>query len=251
MAPMKLEDNIKEKLEGRTLQPSANTWNALAKQLDAHDKKQNKKLFWWFGLAASIVGVVFISTLFFKNTVTDISKPTLVETQKTIIDVNDNNVVKSQEQVAETVDMTDKIIETPKQEVKTSFQKNQKIITSENHKEAIAQTQPKTENNNKSLEILNTETTLEDLKVESVVAQINDLKEKGTISDEAIDALLDQAQKEITLQKLYNEDTKTVDANALLQDVETDLQQSFRDKVFEALQTSYDKVKTAVAQRNN
>ncbi|MCB0445367.1 MAG: hypothetical protein KDC68_06915, partial [Gelidibacter sp.] len=78
-----------------------------------------------------------------------------------------------------------------------------------------------------------------------------DLKEKGTISDEAIDALLNQAQKEITLQKLYNEDVKTVDANALLQDVETDLQQSFRDKVFEALQTSYDKVKTAVAQRNN
>ena len=32
---------------------------------------------------------------------------------------------------------------------------------------------------------------------------------------------------------LKNENTKTVDANSLLQDVETDLDQSFRDKVFE------------------
>ena len=45
--------------------------------------------------------------------------------------------------------------------------------------------------------------------------------------------------------------TRTVDANALLQDVEEDLQQSFRSKVFEALQSGYESVITAVAERNN
>jgi len=71
------------------------------------------------------------------------------------------------------------------------------------------------------------------------------------VTDEAIDALLLQAQKEITLKKLYNVSTRVVDADLLLQDVEADLDQSFRTKVFETLKASYNTVKTAVAQRNN
>ena len=50
---------------------------------------------------------------------------------------------------------------------------------------------------------------------------------------------------------LIREGMKTVDANALLQDVESDLQQSFRNKIFEALKNSYETIKTAVAERNN
>ena len=42
-----------------------------------------------------------------------------------------------------------------------------------------------------------------------------------------------------------------IDASDLLQDVEADLDQSFRDKVFKTLKSSYYSVKTAVADRNN
>ena len=53
------------------------------------------------------------------------------------------------------------------------------------------------------------------------------------------------------MQKLYNEATNKVDANALLQSVEDDLEQSFRAKVFDAIKSGYESVKTAVAERNN
>ena len=42
-----------------------------------------------------------------------------------------------------------------------------------------------------------------------------------------------------------------VDAEALLENVEAELDQSFRNKVFEAIKSSYNSVKTAVAQRND
>jgi len=71
------------------------------------------------------------------------------------------------------------------------------------------------------------------------------------VSDAEINTLLDQAQKEISLHRLYNETTKKVDANALLEDVEADLEQSFRNRAFKAIKSGYKYVKTAVAERNN
>lgn len=52
------------------------------------------------------------------------------------------------------------------------------------------------------------------------------------------------------MEKLYNTTTGVVDANLLLESVEQDLDESFRNKVFDALKANYNKVKTAVAQRN-
>ena len=84
------------------------------------------------------------------------------------------------------------------------------------------------------------------------MAQVKNLKDKNQeVSDAAIDALLLQAQKEIRFEKLYNKTIGVVDANLLLEEVENDLDQSFRSKVFEAIKASYGTVKTAVAQRNN
>ena len=103
-----------------------------------------------------------------------------------------------------------------------------------------------------SVEIVSQKESLEDQKVSEIVAQINELKSKGqTVTDADIDALLEKAQREITFQTILKEDTRTVDASALLQDVESDLQKSFRNKIFEALKNSYETVKTAVAERNN
>jgi hypothetical protein len=85
-----------------------------------------------------------------------------------------------------------------------------------------------------------------------VVAEIKQLQtNESSVSDEEIDSLLKQAQREILKQQIYDETTRTVNADNLLQDVEMELEQSFRDKVFEALKSSYSSVKTAVAERRN
>ena len=63
--------------------------------------------------------------------------------------------------------------------------------------------------------------------------------------------LLAKAQREIELQRILNNSNYKIDAAALLSDVESELERSFRDKVFDALGEGYQKIRTAVAERNN
>ena len=85
-----------------------------------------------------------------------------------------------------------------------------------------------------------------------MVVEIKQLQTENTVvSETELDSMLKQAERDILKHRLKNENSNTVDANALLQDVEADLEQSFRAKVFEALLNNYETVKTAVAKRNN
>ena len=241
MAPIKFEENIKDKLEKRTIQPSADAWQTLASRLDAKNNKKKSPYYLWLGVAASIVAIMFIaSQLFVNNNNTTIETPVIVNTNKeTIKKIESENVLQKKDVLTNNVE---------KESVKEL-----NIKTPKSEKTEVAQlTKQKEEKTVLPKEVIVNKTSFEDLKVQQVVAQIQGLKDKGeSVTDKDIDALLDQAQKEITLQNIYNETTKTVDANALLQDVESDLQQSFRDKVFNALKSSYNTVKTAVAERNN
>ena len=66
MAPIKLEDHIKERLEDREIAPTVATWERITSNLDANiAKKQGRKRF-WFAIAASFIGGLFIASLFFK-----------------------------------------------------------------------------------------------------------------------------------------------------------------------------------------
>lgn len=252
MSQRKWENKVKTTLEKRTIKPSDTGWNALADRLDAADKKKSKIPYWWVGVAATMVGILFAITIFFSDNTTDIQKPVMVDTQQKVYDqIVPIEKLPQQEKLAE----THKDIKTPKSLEKealtnelvkehkdvTSITKHN-LLTADNQKEKVAE----------PLEIRSQNKTIEGKKILEVVAQINNLKSKGqTVTDADIDALLHQAQKEMAYQTILKDGTRIVDANALLLDVETDLQQSFRNKIFEALKNSYETVKTAVAERNN
>jgi len=96
----------------------------------------------------------------------------------------------------------------------------------------------------------NSEDVFINSKVVEVVAQVQALqKSDNTVSAEEINSLLLKAQDEIHSREILN--TKKVDATALLNMVESELETNFRDKVFEALGDGYEKVRTAVVERNN
>jgi len=265
MAPIKFEEQLKEKLEQRSIQPSKDAWNKLNDRLDDIEEKQNNKGFWWLGIAAAAVGVLLALTFVFKSN-TKINEPTIVDTKKeNVIDTealkNKDLLKENSTRVAEQGDKTkpDKIEQKEtndqinKTTLKTVINKKQEAIITQNADKTIAVADKNSTNANKSepekaLEVL----SFEDQKVKDVVAQIQQLqKDSKAVTTEEIDALLASAQKEITMQKLFNEATNKVDANALLQSVEDDLEQSFRAKVFEAIKSGYESVKTAVAERNN
>ncbi|MBP0903105.1 hypothetical protein ACFSKN_14115 [Mariniflexile gromovii] len=243
----KFDNNIKEKLEARSLQPSSHAWKKLSERLDHQDKKQNKKTFWWLGIAASMVGVLFVAFQFFN---TEAVKPKLVDSP-TVIQKNENIQVAVDE-----VETQEKVIKEPenKSNQEKLPQKEKLMHHANEHPIAISR-----ENNSVKaekpiqLDKVNEESlTLEEQKIQDVVAKVQVLKSQNIeVTDAVIDNLLLEAQKEIRFKRMYNTTTGIVDANMLLQEVEEDLDQSFRSKVFEAIKASYSTVKSAVAQRNN
>lgn len=234
MASNNFEKYIKENLDNRTLQPSADAWDTLSKRLDNQAKKSKKVNYLWLGLAASFVGVLLVSTLFFNT--------------KEI--VNDNPVIVN----------TPQIIEEKEKEVEVVVNKEMDALTQEDTQSVervlvvnIRNSIPAELNNDEEepAETVIKELSFEEQKIQEVVAEIQQLKDNNShVSDSEIDALLIEAQKEINLNKLYN-NKGLVDATLLLQEVEADLDQSFRSKVFEALKDGFGTVKSAVANRNN
>lgn len=235
MAPNKFEQHIKDKLTNRTLQPSPNAWNRLSKRLDTQTETHKNKSYWWAGLAASIVGVLLVTTLF--NKVPDIeSDPIIVNNPQPIKEVLPENVETKDLSKDKKPNIIDQKIN--KQEVLVVKNSNTQAI--ELNKETV-----------KSEKVAAIELTFEEQKIQDVVAQIQVLKDKNNkVTDVEIDALLLEAQKEINQNKLYS-NKGLVDARLLLEDVEADIDQSFRSKVFETLKEGLGTVKSAVANRNN
>jgi len=261
MAPIKFENDLKDKLEQRKLQPSVSAWESLQGRLDTHQNKTNNKGYWWFAIAASFVGILIVSSVFFNKNQSDTIEPTLVNTEEQQIPKANEKVVlpiKKETKVVVVNPKTEKGKPVSKKsltkkasESNSQLQQKQKTLIKENTKIIVAQAETKTDTQEKAVKPFE-KLSFEDIKIQEVVAQVEALKKaNNTVSDAEINALLDQAQKEVALYKLYNETTKKVDANALLEDVEGELEQSFRDRAFKAIKSGYKYVKTAVAERNN
>ncbi len=264
MAPIKLENHIREKLQDREIETSKDSWKKLQKQLEITPKKRFNKS--WMYLAASIVGVIIISSLLLNsNQVSMDPSKNIVEINKeiNIQDANQYELVSIEEIKPNNALENENLKEVPKESKNQLIEKN--INTQEIQNEVIASTTPKTpsstknEVNDKGIAAvvtkenkeINEEEKFINLKVEEVVAQINDLnKSSKSVTEEEINSLLAKAQQEIQTKKLLINDNK-VNAVELLSIVEGEMETSFRDRVFEALGDGYEKVRTAVVERNN
>ncbi len=253
MAPIKLEENIKEKLEKRTLKPSVSAWGKLSERLENQEEKRNNKAFWWLGIAASVIGVLFIGTQFLKNEPFEkvvlevIVTPEIIkEEEKQKIANEEVNLVEKRSEEINLKEAKSNKIKKKSEAIKLNLAKEVFTIAEEKNSSQLKKERIEL------VKIVSKNGAIEEQKIQEVIAQINDLKDANNqVTEQEIDALLASAQKEIKLKRLYNESTKKVDALALLQDVEEELDQSFRTKVFKALKESFITVKTAVAQRND
>ncbi len=254
MAPIKFEENIKDKLEKRNIEPSANIWGKLSDKLDEHEGGSNNKMIWWLGIAASLVGVFLIATIFFKTTEDQTTLPITVETP----------LEKSSEVKGELTDEIDKskvegIAET---EIKSESplineikNKEPKELTNFNNKKSnsgrLAKNTAKEPQIGTNQSILSDSVIHEQTINQPILANTQIKKVRNTVTESEIEALLENAKSELLANKSEIVLSKTVDANSLLQDVETDLDETFRDKVFNTLVSGYNSVRTAVASRND
>lgn len=252
MVPNKFEKNITERLENRTIEPSSEAWNKLQDRLDSAKAEHKKRPILWIGLAASIVGILFVVSQFFNDSKIEQPEPTLVVNPE-IINKQEINPVVVQE-IENKIDSTTEKLSNKNMEInevaepvkKEQIKKDLKTeIALNNINDIIADPIKTPEVNKESL-------SLENLKIQDVIDQVQILKDSNVaISDEDLELLLQKAQADIVEQKIYNAQTGIVDASALLQDVESDLDRSFRDKVIKALKENFNFITTAVANRNN
>jgi len=79
MAPIKFEENIKDKLEKRILSPSSEGWSKLVDRLDEDEKKSKKPMYWWLSIAAGLLIMVAVSFQFFNTDESENVLPQMVE----------------------------------------------------------------------------------------------------------------------------------------------------------------------------
>lgn len=246
MEPDKFEKHIKYKLMEREMKPSAKAWNKILSQLEAPVRKKTNRMV-WYGVAASFIGVLIVATIYFKN------QKIPVQTKIEVVETHSEPTINDSEQEVKKIDGNIR---------EEGLVMSEESVTKENTKpkkevdlEQVSDIQIVVTEKNMGVEerviIITESEKLIDMKIAEVVAQIDFLEKNNLpVSDAEVDSLLRNAQEELLADKLFNREGK-VDAMALLNEVEGELNQTFREQIFETLKNGFFKVKTAVADRNN
>lgn len=259
MAPIKFEDHIREQLESRRIEPSAGSWEKLNQKLD--NAPENRKTYSWLYVAAAAVVAILIVSVFFTSNQSAENTAPIVETpieepvikEKPAVEMN----TKEEQVVVEEEAATKEILSKPgnlaKETIIASEENAEEIMKSEQAKveqtgqnkiseEAIVQNKAVSEKPDLDSMLINS-------KIEELVAEVNKQEQNGSVTDAEVNALLTQAAREISTKRNFYESGK-VDADALLADVESEIDQSFRREVFEILKDGFNKARTAIVSRN-
>ena len=275
MAPMKLEDNMKDRLEERRIVPTAAAWDRISSKLENEKGKKTSTIVLWSAIAASFVGGALI-TLFVLNNEAPLENSRFVE-------IPQEEIIKSEERV--NPQTTDDIIKDTRNIEVTQVDKMEQSSTSaskesetptvnklqkRNTQMAIAENKSNTSMSNKNKELIVEDKTQEatvtenvkskniqkslmpkdviDTKIKQMITQVD----LNAVTDAEVDSLLKNAQREIISASIFNEQSNKVDANALLLDVEAEIDpETFKDKVFGILKEGFYTARDAVADRNN
>ena len=233
-----IEAEIKQRLQERQIEPSAESWKKLSEKLDSNVQKKDNK-FWWMGIAAAVLVGVFIGINFFSPTV-----------PAQDVQVVDAPIEKAVEKLQ--FDQTEIVSEEMKTGVvsnETEFSKPKKE-TSNTEKAGFIEEK---ESNmiaeaTKHTKIIEKPFSEENFTGNNQEIASNPVPQLEISLDSEVDALLSNAKKEILLNQ--QNDRQMASAESLLRAVETDLDTSFRNQVFEMLKDGFSKVKVAFAEGN-
>lgn len=256
MAQNKLENQIKEKLNSREIQPSVQAWDRLDAMLTVAEEKKTKRSPFltsrFIGIAAAVLVFVSAGMFFFSHENTEINNQDGVvdteikqdSTEKTqdVIQIPSNN-----EAVATSENNQSSINNQPNQSQRVSINQNQS--KSIKHNQSNAQNNPLI-NREKQIEYQNSsDVAVKELPktTEKKEIVINDAKKTSIQSDEDLIAGLGK----IAGQSPDGKASVKIDARSLLSQVDGELEMTFREKVINKVSKNYKEVKTALANRNH
>lgn len=238
MEPNKLDLEIKQKLDARTIQPSAQAWDRLSTKLDSVEKTKVKRNYKWIYIAASFAGFLLIGTVFFTVLDTEIidkNLPAVVLEQKKDVNNSDQSKI-NKENVLPTL-------------VQNKIRKEQKIIANNSIKK-----QSKQLSNEE-----NTVSTINQLKENNAVVNVGENSNYQSVSKNkyiSAERLLAEISKSKVEKPSFNRPIEryksgiAVNANSLLINAESELNQSFRETAIEKINKNYNSIKAVLANRN-
>ena len=246
MAQNNFEKDFRDKLNQRKIEPSNRAWDRLDAMLSIAEEEKttvlprskNDSKRKWLYIAASIAGFLLVGTILFNQ------NENSVETPKNNVVVEENREKDSIVQPALNV------VDSIKQEVvvseKESVEKEEKL--KHKHLDVSGQKSNKSTKNG-SNQIAEFSIIIKNNQEKQ--SKTNQTTIAETSKKESVDQLLDSAEKTIVAENSAKPKSKVkVNANDLLNQVDGELELSFREKVVTKVNKNYQSVKVALANRN-
>ncbi|MEM8507526.1 MAG: hypothetical protein AAF717_06835 [Bacteroidota bacterium] len=252
----KLEKHIRKKFKEREITPSTGVWERIDNALGEEQPSRTRSPFFWaMGIAASLLIVAILSIRYWNAGEKQPIEVKLVEgaaKNGTLIEEKQPVTSLGQEKKEDSMLRTENSTFVVKEE--QSDRKKDKHLP-EMLQEDVTVAEKMLESGNSQLQEVTTTERVIDMQIEDklneVLAQVNAMEDNEiAVTDAEIDSLLLAAQQELLVEGVIRENG-TVDALALLNEVEEELDQTFRDQLFDTLKEGFFKLRTAVADRNN
>jgi hypothetical protein len=225
MEPNKIDTQIKDKLNNRTITPSAPSWDRLEAMLNSTENEKAKPNYNWLAIAAAVVVFFGLGMLY---TTTPTSNP-LNDNSSSIVAVNESKNISAAPSATIAVEKQSPIL------VQTNSNKiNEKTIITE-------------------------EKPIQELEsIQKIVAQEITPNSKTTpptsykyMSPEALLNEIQTGQKAITNNiKPISKNKIKINAGSLLTGIEKELDSVYRETTLDKLNKNFNKIKTVIANRN-
>lgn len=237
MEPNNFNTNIKQKFNSREIEPSAQAWDRLDAMLTVAEEKKQPKNFFWLSIAATFLVFSGIGYLFFQqNQELEISQPTneVVISKETLTNEVENydthEIVISPEAENELAVSIPKTTNSTTEKVSKQNDNSKYKSELDSHKavtEKLNELISKNENKTTTHEQTNQKPTYNNSNPENLIAEV-------------------QGNKNLNGNSNTYKSTLKVNPNDLLNSIESELDQSFKDKAL----TKFKQAKSAFVNRN-
>lgn len=225
----KLETQFKEQLNSRKIKPSDGAWDRLDAMLTVAEKKKQKRSYTWIYVAASFVGFAFLGTFFFTQT----DKNATVESNEVVLENNQKDESKKEALLVISLDSTSRRV--------VEISEAKKVKTNSRDTSSMLKTQNQVAQNSNPESLIS---IIEKRQTNQKTVQFD----SSNTNEKSIDEMLASVK---TVSKAENlKTTVKVNPDALLSQVDGELELSFREKVINKVNKNYQTVKVVLANRN-
>lgn len=253
MAPINFEDKMREELEKRRIEPSAQSWEKLSARLD-RSGKTGQKSHWWLAIAAVLLLALLAGGIYFRSgnpaapqVADDATEAPSEKPAENPEFQPDTQITSEENKLPLKQDSENGTAQAGKAQAnKSSSEKAETAVASSEEKRGkLKPVSPV------ALAKVKAEAAVLPKKTKELIVVVADHQTgksgSAEVTDAEVEALLAGAIQEVHQENSGSEEYR---AENLLSEVEADLDHSFRNKVFEMLKEGYLKAKTAVATRN-